>query len=181
LQVRANGTGHGGEFGQRVAQQGRFVAVARGRHERRDDVALAIAEGDDLAALQMLVSAVAEVVSAFFCRRRRAVAVDDLQIQQLILMEPAYRARKDPLDAAIGLPAPHHPVDARVVDFRQPGCIAFDRQHFPLTPHIERLQDVVEDPVQRQCGWRSAPATAEVGKDKLRFVQFRRDRLPDKV
>ena len=75
LQVRANGAGHSGEFGQRVAQQRRFVGIARGRHERRDDVAVAIAEGDDLAALEMLVSAIPEVVAAFFspqsscCRR----------------------------------------------------------------------------------------------------------------
>ena len=118
MQVRANGAGHCGEFGQRVAQQRRFVAVARGRHERRDDVTGAIAEGDDLAALEMLVSAIPEIVATFLRRSRRAVAVDDGRVEELVLMKLMYRARKDPVDAAIGLPAPHHPVDTRVVDFR---------------------------------------------------------------
>jgi len=96
-------------------------------------------------------------------------------------MKKMDRARKDPVDAAIGLPAPHHAVDARGMDFRPPLCIRFDRQHLPLTPHIERLQDVVEDFAQRQRGWRSASAAAQVGQDELlelRFAQFRRNRLP---
>jgi hypothetical protein len=46
-------------------QQRRFVAIARRRYERRDDVAVAIAEGDDLVALQLLVAAEAEVVAPF--------------------------------------------------------------------------------------------------------------------
>jgi hypothetical protein len=45
---------------------GPFVAVARGRHERRDDVAPAIEEGDNLAALEMLVSAILKAVALFF-------------------------------------------------------------------------------------------------------------------
>jgi hypothetical protein len=36
-----------------------------------------------------------------------------------------------------------------VVDLRQTFCIPVDRQHLPLASHIERLQDVVEDLVQR--------------------------------
>jgi hypothetical protein len=88
---------------------------------------------------------------------------------------------KDPLDAAIGLPAPHHPVDTRVVDFGAAFVIAFDWEHHPLTPHIERLQDVIEDLVQRQRRRRSASTTTQVRQDKfleLRFAQFRRNRLP---
>ena len=50
--------------------------VARDRHERRDDVEVATAE-DDLAALEMLVSAIPEVVAAFLRCSRRAVAADD--------------------------------------------------------------------------------------------------------
>src|SRR5476649_590768 len=96
-------------------------------------------------------------------------------------MKFMYRARKDPVDAAISLPAPHHPVYTRVVDFRQTFCIPFDRQHLPLAAHVQYLQDVVEDFVQRQRGCRSASATAQVWQDKffeLRFAQFRRNRLP---
>jgi hypothetical protein len=96
-------------------------------------------------------------------------------------MKFMYRARKDPVDAAISPPAPHHPVDTCVVDFRQTFCIPFDRQHLPLAAHVQYLQDVVEDLVQRQRGCRSASATTQVWQDKffeLRFAQFRRNRLP---
>src|SRR5260370_28391585 len=129
----------------------------------------------------MVVSAMPGIVGAFLGRSRRAVAVDDGKVEELVLMKLMYRARKDPVDAAIGLPAPHHPVDTRVVDFGAAFLISFDRQHHPLTPHIERLQDVVEDLVQRQRRWRSASATAQVWQDKflrLRFAQLRRNRLP---
>ena len=91
------------------------------------------------------------------------------------------RARKDPVDAAIGLPAPRHPVDTCVVDFGEAFVIPFDWQHLPLAAHVQYLQDVVEDLVQRQRGCRSASATTQVWQDKffeLRFAQFRRNRLP---
>jgi hypothetical protein len=50
--------------GQGLPQQRRFVAIARRRHERRDHVAPAIAEGDDLVALHLLVAAEAEFIAA---------------------------------------------------------------------------------------------------------------------
>ncbi|KAF7962790.1 hypothetical protein AWV80_17475 [Cupriavidus sp. UYMU48A] len=95
----------------------------------------------------MLVPAVAQVVAAFLCRCGRAVAMDVREVEELVPMQLIDRAREDPVDAAVSLPASHDPVDAGVVDFRQPLCIRFDRQHLPLTPHIERLQDVVEHPL----------------------------------
>src|SRR5258708_20911806 len=95
-------------------------------------------------------------------------------------MKLTIRSRKAPHASAVGLPAPHHTVDALVLDFWAAFVIAFDWQH-PLTSHIERLQDVIEDLVQRQRRWRSASATTQVWQDKflkLRFAQFRRNRLP---
>ncbi|MFP3646406.1 hypothetical protein [Paraburkholderia sp. SIMBA_054] len=53
------------QSGQRLTQQRRFVAVARGRNEWRDHVAAAIAEGDHLVPFQVLVSAVPQVVAFF--------------------------------------------------------------------------------------------------------------------
>jgi hypothetical protein len=53
----------------------------------------------------MLVSAIPEVVAAFLRCSRRAVAVDDRKVQELVLMKLMFRARKDPVDAAISLPA----------------------------------------------------------------------------
>ncbi|MBB5501258.1 hypothetical protein HDG37_005487 [Paraburkholderia sp. MM5384-R2] len=77
FQVHADGARHLAQSGQRVTQQGRFVAVARSGDERRDDVAATIAEGHHLVAFQMFMTAVTEIVTAFFRRRRRAIAVND--------------------------------------------------------------------------------------------------------
>lgn len=63
-------------------------------HERRDDVAVAVTKGDHLAAFEMLLPAIPEVVSAFLRSGRRAVAVNDGKLKQLVLMKSIYRARK---------------------------------------------------------------------------------------
>jgi hypothetical protein len=91
--------------------------------------------------------------------------VNDRQIKQLVIMKPAYRARKDGIHATSGLPAAKRPVDPRVVNLGLPFVLLPDRQHFPLTSHIERLQDVVEDLVQRHG--QSRPTSP------LAFVQMR--------
>jgi hypothetical protein len=60
-------------------------------HERCDDVAVAIAEGDDLIALHLLVPAEAKVVAALFRRRCGAVAVNNRRIEEAVLMKPRHR------------------------------------------------------------------------------------------
>jgi hypothetical protein len=171
------------EPGQCITQLWRFVAVAGSGNDRRDDVAVAIAQGHHLVAFEMFVAAVAEVIAAFLRRFGRAIAVNDHQIKQLVNMKPANRAGKDGIDTTHGLPATKRPVDPRVVNLGQSLSIPVDRQHLPLTSHIEHLQDVVEDPVQRQGRCRAAPAMtfAQMGQDKpleLRFAQFRWNGLP---
>src|SRR3984957_6595309 len=74
-------------LGQGRPQQRRFIAIARRRHERRDHVAPAIAEGDHLVALDLLVAAEAEVIATLFRRRCRAVAMDDRRIETTVLMK----------------------------------------------------------------------------------------------
>lgn len=81
-----------------------------------------------------------------------AVAVDDRKVKQLVLMKLLHRARKDGIDATIGLPATKRAVDARIVNFRVTFCIPVDRQHLPLATHVQCLQDVVEDPCAGQTG-----------------------------
>ena len=82
----------------------------------------------------MLLSAVPQAVAALLRGSGRAVAVNDREIEELVLMKLAHGAGKDPVDAAIGLPSPQRPIDARVVDFRTTFGIRFNRQHPPLTP-----------------------------------------------
>ena len=142
---------------------------------------MAIAEGYDLVALQMFVAAVSEVVAAFLRGRRGAIAMNDCQVKQAVVMKPAHRASKDGIHAAIGLPATKRSIDARVMNFWVTFCIPRDWQHLPLTAHVQHLQDVVEDLVQGQRGRRSATAQAQMRQDKfveLLRVQFRGNHLP---
>src|ERR1700728_3979497 len=53
-QVYANGAGYSCHYRQGVAQERRFIMVARSRDKRRDDIAIPVAEGDDLIALDLL-------------------------------------------------------------------------------------------------------------------------------
>ncbi|MCX4150907.1 MULTISPECIES: hypothetical protein [Paraburkholderia] len=122
-----------------------------------------------------------KVVAVLLRGSGRAVAVDDREFKQPVLMKLAHRARKNRVDATIGLPSPQRPIDARVVDFRATFSIPFDRQRLPLSSHVQQLQDVVEDPVQPQRRCRTTPTRTQMRQDKLfalRKVQFRRHRLP---
>ena len=100
------------------------------------------------------------------------------------MMKPAHRAGKDLVDKALGLPALHRPVNARVMDLRQTFCIPFDGQHLPLATGVQREQDVVEYLVQRKRRWRTTAAALQMGQDELlelRHAQFCWDRLPAAV
>ena len=85
LKVHARHSGDARHFGQSLSQQRRFIAIARRRYERRDHVAPPVAEGDDLVAFHLLVPAEADVVTALFCCRRRAIAVNDGDIEEVVL------------------------------------------------------------------------------------------------
>src|SRR5271165_6476958 len=168
-------------FGQGLPQQRRFVAIARRRHERRDHVAMAIAEGDDFVALHLLVPAEAEVVAALFRRRRRAVAVNDRRIEEAVLMKPRHRTGENGVDAAVVHPPPPDAINARVVSFQAVFAILVDRQLLPLAAQIHVLQNVVEYFVEAELRCRTAGAWGEVRQDKLlelREFQLRRNRLP---
>ncbi|KVC81140.1 hypothetical protein WL13_00530 [Burkholderia ubonensis] len=144
-------------------------------HIYRYDVAAAITEGHHLVALQMLVSAVTEVVAAFLRGRRRAVTVNDPKLKQRIVMKPAYRSGKNRIDATIGLPTPQRAIDARMMNFRTATGVPLDGQHLPLAAHIQQLQHVAKQPVQTQLRCRSPLAHAQMRQDKflkLLLAQF---------
>ena len=118
LKVKAHLPNDVHHFRQRLPQQRRFVAISRCRHKWRDDVAVAIAEGNDLVALQLLVPAEAKVVAAFFGGRCRAIAMNDRGIEEIILMKPRHRAGENGVHAATIHPAPPDAVNACVMRFR---------------------------------------------------------------
>lgn len=75
----------------------------------------------------MFVAAEAEVVTAFFCRRCRAIAVNDGRIEELVLMQFADRSEQYGVQTTIGYPAPENAVDARGMNFGATGRILVDR------------------------------------------------------
>lgn len=77
------------------------------------------------------------------------------------------RACKDGLETAIRLPLSKCAINARVMNFWAAFLIFLDRQLFPLTPKVKRLQNVVEDRMQGQFRrWAPAP-NGKMGQDKL--------------
>src|SRR3954452_23154612 len=142
---------------------------------------MAVAEGDDLVAFQLLVPVEADAVATLLGRRRHAITVEDRDIKQLVLVKFPHGALKNGGDAAIGLPAAPSAIDAGVVDLRTTFAILVDRQLLPLTPQIEQLQNVVEDLEQTQLRCWSTAAGGKVRQDKLfkqSEPQLRGNRLP---
>src|SRR4051794_27333818 len=107
-----------------------------------------VAERDDLVAFQLLVPAETDVVATLFGRSRRAIAVEDRNIEKFVMVELHHRTSKNGGDAAIGLPPPPRAIDPRVMNLRTTFAILVDRQLLPLTTHIKQVQNVVEDLVQ---------------------------------
>ena len=72
---------------QGFSQERRFIAIAWCRNKRRDDITIAIAEGDDFVAFDLLVAAETDVVAAFLRRCRRTIAMDDSGVEKIGLMK----------------------------------------------------------------------------------------------
>src|ERR1700680_3693433 len=138
VKVEANGPGDAPQLWKAFAKQWGFISVARCRNKRRDHIPVVAAAGDGLVALHFLVPAEANVVAALFRCRRRAIAVNDRDVEEVVLMKPQHRACKNGVHTAIGIPPPEGAINARVVNFRTTFAIFFDRQLLPLTPHVER-------------------------------------------
>ncbi len=100
---------------------------------RCDHVAVPVAEDNRLIALNFLVTAKADVVAPFLGRGRRAIAMNDAQIQAIVLVKLQHRAFEDGVKTALGLPAPKDTIDARGVD------LAIDAVPQALARESERL------------------------------------------
>ena len=181
VQGEADCAGDASDLRQGVTQQRRFVAVTWCRHERSDHIAVSIAESDDLVALDLLMTAKAKIVTAFFRRGRRAVAMDDVGIEQMRCMQCRDRTAENQIKAAMRMPVPEHPVNARVMNFWETVLSFFDRQFFPLAAHVQQPQDIVENGMQTQIWGRATSANDQMRQDKLRElreIQIRRNPLP---
>src|SRR5580693_2931008 len=139
-----------------------------------------VTERDDLVAFQLLMAAEADVVATLFGRSRRAIAMNDRDIEKLVLVELHHRTAKNGVDAAIGLPPSPRAIDPRVVNLRTTLAILVDRQLLPLTTQIKQVQNVVEDLVKAELRCRTSAPDGEMRQDKLLKLpepQLRRNRL----
>src|ERR1700682_3929197 len=137
LKVKASGTGHPHHVWQRLTKEWRFIVITGSCDKRRDDIAIPVTKGDDLIALDLLVSVEADVVAAFLRRRGRAIAVDDGHIEEVGLMEPQYHDRENDIETTVGLPSSKGAINTGIMDFREPSRVLCDRQFLPLTSYVE--------------------------------------------
>jgi hypothetical protein len=140
-----------------------------------------VAEDDSLIALNILVTAIADVVAPFLGRGRRAIAMNGAQIQAIVLVKLEHRAFEDGVKTALGLPSPKGAVDACGVDLATPMPILLDGQVLPLATQIEHAQNVVEDRMKTERRLRAAAAFTQVRQDKLLellFTQLRGNASP---
>ena len=122
------------------------------------------------------MAAEAEVVAAFLGRCGRAIAMDDGDVQAIVLMKFEHRAFENGIKASVCLPSPKGAIDAGVVNLRTALAILFDGQLLPLAAQVEQTQNVVEDRVPVQFRRGAATALAQMRQDKLlelRDRQFR--------
>ena len=111
--------------------------VAGSRDKRRDDIAIPVTKGDDLIALDLLVSVEADVVAPFLRRRGRAIAVDDGHIEKVGLMEPQYHDRENDIETTVGMPSSKGAINTGIMDFREPSRVLCYRQFLPLTSYVQ--------------------------------------------
>ena len=152
----------------------------RRRNKRRNHVAAPVTEYDDLVAFHFLVTIKADVVAAFLRRSRRSITVNDGCVEKIGLMKRSHRFCKDSFEAAVGLPLSKRAINPPAMNFWTAIPISSDRQFFPWTPEIKRLQNVIKDRMRGELGLRASTSGGEVGQDKLLELlnaQFRRNRL----
>ena len=103
---------------------------------RSDHIAIAITEGYNFIAFEMLMTTKSEIITAFLRSCRRSITMDDADIEMSTLLKARYRTFKNGIKAAMGFVAPEGSIDSCVVDLRSSIFIFFNGQLFPLTPKV---------------------------------------------
>ena len=73
-----------------------------------------------------------EIVTPFLCRSRRPIAMNDADIEVLLLVKQHHRLCKNGIEAPLGFKAPKSGVDPGVMNFRLPRFVLLDGQLLPL-------------------------------------------------
>ncbi|MEM9005313.1 MAG: hypothetical protein AAGE59_17540 [Cyanobacteria bacterium P01_F01_bin.86] len=63
------------------------MTVARASHKQSDDILVPIAEGNDLVALYVLMSAEPEMIAPLLRRRRASITMNDADVEVIILVK----------------------------------------------------------------------------------------------
>ena len=132
------------------------MTIARGCNKRSYHIAVAIGEatsrseiteGNHFIALDVLMSAESEIIAAFLRCCFRPITVDYADVEVLLLVKLGHRAGKNSIKAPMAFKSSQGPIDSCVVYFWSPILVLLDGQLFPLTPKVQKFQNVVKDHV----------------------------------
>jgi len=166
--------------GVRSVRQEHGIGFIHRRHRKRGQYkAVVVDDREDFLALLVFVAAIADAVPAFLRDGVGAIAMQDAEIEVILLRQMPYAGDERLIERAIiGLFGDHF-VDGHVVDCGGPvACLGY-RQALPLHTRIEHPQDQVEDAVITQFAFRPAFGHREVREDKcdeLRLGELNRNR-----
>src|SRR3954451_16815699 len=121
---------------------------------------------------------VADAVAAFLGDGVGAIAVQDAEIEAILLRQISHAGDEGLIERAIIGPSGEHLVDGCVVDHGGAiVCLGY-RQALPLHARIEHPEDQIEDAVIAEFAFRPAPGHREVWEDKcgeLRLGELNRN------
>ena len=113
------------------------------------------------------MSAESEIITAFLSRCHCPIAMNNADVEELILVKMRHGTREEGIEAPLSLKAPKGAIDAGVVDLWHPILASFDGQLFPLTTEVQQFQNIVENLVQRELRLGTATPLGQKGQDKF--------------
>jgi len=158
LQIKADLSSDSAQRTQALDEHRRLVAVSGSGEKRCDHVAIPIADRDDFVTLDVLVPATTKVVTALLRSRRRAVSVNDAQIEEIGFFEFADARGEDRRERTDAVKKIQGAMHARVMDLWFAVSILVDRQFFPLAAEVEKLENIVHQIEPRKLAfWPATP------------------------
>ena len=172
-------SGHALQGVQSVRKKHGIRFIHRRHRKRGQHKAVVLDDRDDLLALLVFVAGIADAITAFLGDGVGAIAMQDAEIEVVLLRQMPHAGDECLIERAIVGPFGEHLVDGRVVDHGGPVACLGHRQALPLHTRVEHPQDQIEDAVIAQFAFRPAPGHREVREDKcdeLRLGELNRNR-----
>ncbi len=102
------------------------MSIARSCNKRGNHIAVAIAEGHNFIAFEVLVPTESEVIATFLRGCGRPIPVDDTDVEVFFLVKLRHRPLKNGIKAPMGFIAPKGTIDSCVVGLRSPIFVLLD-------------------------------------------------------